>query len=102
MAIGASVRGQKTYKLNDLRRYRPTLSFERHAYITNVFVDEALRGGGIGQRLMDAALAFCRDRRVDSVVLWPTSRSRSLYARNGFAVRDDIMEANLDDGRALK
>ena len=77
----------------------PIVELERHAYITNVFVDEALRGAGIGQRLMDAALAFCREQGVDSVILWPTSRSRTLYARNGFAVRDDIMEANLDDGR---
>jgi GNAT superfamily N-acetyltransferase len=79
----------------------PLVELERHAYITNVFVDEALRGAGIGQRLMDAALAFCREQAVDSVILWPTSRSRTLYARNGLAVRDDIMEANLDDGRAL-
>jgi GNAT superfamily N-acetyltransferase len=79
----------------------PVVELERHAYITNVFVDEALRRAGIGQRLMDAALAYCRDAGVDSVILWPTSRSRTLYARNGFAVRDDIMEASLDDGRDL-
>jgi GNAT superfamily N-acetyltransferase len=79
----------------------PVVELERHAYITNVFVEQTLRGAGIGQRLMDAALAFCRESGVDSVILWPTSRSRTLYARNGFAVRDDIMEANLDDGRAL-
>ena len=79
----------------------PVVELELHAYITNVFVDQALRGGGIGQRLMDAALAYCRERGVDSVILWPTSRSRTLYARNGFAVRDDIMEAVLDGGRDL-
>jgi len=79
----------------------PVVELERHAYITNVFVDEALRGSGVGQRLLDAALAFCREQGVDSAILWPTSRSRTLYARNGFAVRDDIMEANLDQGRAL-
>lgn len=79
----------------------PVVELERHAYITNVFVAEDVRGAGIGQSLMDAALTFCRDNGVDSVILWPTSRSRTLYARNGFAVRDDIMEANLDDGRAL-
>ena len=79
----------------------PVVELERHAYITNVSVDEALRGAGIGQRLMDAALAFCREQGVDSVILWPTSRSRTLYARNGFEVRDDIMEANLDEGRSL-
>jgi len=44
---------------------------------------------------MDAALAFCRELGVDSVILWPTARSRTLFARNGFAVPDDIMEAGL-------
>lgn len=79
----------------------PVVELERHAYITNVFVDEALRGRGIGQRLLDAALAYCREQRVDSVILWPTSRSRTLYERNGFAPRDDLMEATLDAGRDL-
>lgn len=79
----------------------PAPEFEQHAYITNVYVGPAARGAGAGQSLLDAALAFCREARVDSVVLWPTARSRTLYARYGFAVRDDIMEAILDDGRHL-
>ena len=79
----------------------PAPELEMHAYITNVYVRPAQRSSGAGQALMDAALAFCREERVDSVVLWPTARSRTLYARNGFAVRDDIMEAILDDGRHL-
>ncbi|MEP6871726.1 MAG: GNAT family N-acetyltransferase [Anaerolineaceae bacterium] len=77
----------------------PAPEFEQHAYITNVYVRADHRGAGAGEALMDAALAFCRDQRVDSVILWPTARSRTLYARNGFAVRDDIMEAILDNGR---
>jgi len=79
----------------------PAPELEHHAYITNVYVHPEQRGSGAGQGLMDAALAFCREERVDSVILWPTARSRTLYARNGFAIRDDIMEAILDDGRNL-
>ena len=79
----------------------PVPELERHAYITNVYVRPNHRGSGAGQLLLEAALAFCREQRVDSVILWPTARSRALYARNGFAVRDDIMEAILDDGRHL-
>lgn len=77
----------------------PAPELEQHAYITNVYVRPNRRGSGAGQLLLEAALAFCREQRVDSVILWPTARSRTLYARNGFAVRDDIMEAILDDGR---
>ena len=79
----------------------PVIELEKHAYLTNFFVRPELQGQGTGQRILDAALTFCREQRVDSVILWPTQRSRPLYERNGFAVRDDIMEANLDGGRRL-
>jgi ribosomal protein S18 acetylase RimI-like enzyme len=78
----------------------PGPELEHHAYITNVYVDPAARGG-LGQRLMSAALDFCRSQPVDSVILWPTERSRSLYARNGFASPTDMMEAVLDTNRHL-
>ncbi|MBA4179779.1 MAG: GNAT family N-acetyltransferase [Anaerolinea sp.] len=77
----------------------PAAELEWHGYITNVFVHPNARGAGAGSALVEAALVFCREKGVDSVILWPTARSRTLYARHGFAVRDDIMEAILDDGR---
>ena len=46
---------------------------------------------------MDAAMAWCRGNGIDSVILWPTSRSRSLYERHGFAVRGDLLVANLGE-----
>ncbi len=79
----------------------PAPEMEQHAYITNVYVDPADRGAGIGRRLMEAALQFCRENRVDSVILWPTERSRTLYARHGFALPEDMMEAILDSGRDI-
>ena len=65
---------------------------EHHAYITNFYVEEAARGRGIGTQLLRAAINWCEARQVHAVILWPTERSRSLYERHGFAVRDDIME----------
>lgn len=79
----------------------PAPEREEHAYITNVFVDPAARGAGAGGRLLEAALVFCRERGVDSVILWPTDRSRTLYARSGFAEPGDMMELILDSGRDL-
>lgn len=61
----------------------PVRERERHAYLTSLYVRAAARGG-TGARLLAAALAWCRRRAVDTVVLWPTARSRSLYARHGF------------------
>jgi GNAT superfamily N-acetyltransferase len=65
---------------------------ERHAYVSSVYVRPALRGKGTGSALLAAALGACRGLEVDAVILWPTQESRSLYARHGFAVRDDLME----------
>jgi GNAT superfamily N-acetyltransferase len=79
----------------------PGPELEVHGYITNVYVSPALRGSGTGQALMEAALAFCRERGVDSVILWPTERSRTLYARHGFVEPRDMMELVLDPGRDL-
>lgn len=79
----------------------PGPELESHAYITNVFVDPESRGAGAGRLLMVAALAFCREQGVDSVILWPTERSRTLYARHGFVEPDDMMELVMDGGRDL-
>lgn len=69
---------------------------ENHAYLTNFYVEEFARGKGIGSLLLQAAIEWCKRREVDAVILWPTQRSRSLYERNGFAVREDIMGLTLD------
>ena len=70
----------------------PRSEAEHHAYLTNFYVDESARGRGIGTRLLRAVIDWCNTSDVHAIILWPTERSRSLYERNGFAVRDDIME----------
>jgi ribosomal protein S18 acetylase RimI-like enzyme len=72
---------------------------ESHAYITNVYVAPAARGHAAGELLVSTAMTFCRDNDVDSAILWPTARSRTLYARHGVAVRDDLLEAIVTPGR---
>ncbi len=63
---------------------------EHHAYITNVYVLPELRNAGVGALLLEAALAWCRQESIDAVLLWPSERSRSFYARYGFGARDDL------------
>ena len=70
----------------------PVIEPERHAYITNFYVRDVERGRGAGSLLLSAALDWCRESDVHAVVLWPTERSRSLYLRHGFAVREDLPE----------
>jgi GNAT superfamily N-acetyltransferase len=70
----------------------PVEEAEMHAYVTSFYVDPAARNGGVGSALLAACLRECEDIGVDAIILWPTPRSRGLYARHGFSVRDDIME----------
>jgi GNAT superfamily N-acetyltransferase len=63
----------------------------RHAYISNVYVMPAARGG-VGTRLLDAAIEWASAQHVDRIVLWPTSRSRSMYMRHGFTASGDVLE----------
>jgi GNAT superfamily N-acetyltransferase len=68
---------------------------ELHGYISSLFVVAERRGAGIGSALLRACLGECESRGADAVFLWPTPRSRSLYRRHGFEVRDDLLELRL-------
>ena len=48
--------------------------------------------GGVGTRLLEAAIAWASANRVDRIVLWPTSRSQSMYVRHGFAQNGEVFE----------
>jgi GNAT superfamily N-acetyltransferase len=64
---------------------------ERHGYVSNLYVRPAERGG-VGTRLLQAAIAWAKRNGVDRVVLWPTDRSVTLYERAGFTFRGEVME----------
>lgn len=72
----------------------PIIEHEQLAYLSNLYVAPAARGG-IGTRLLDAALAWCRDNQVDRVVLWPTQRSVTLYSSRGFSRGGAVMELKM-------
>jgi GNAT superfamily N-acetyltransferase len=69
----------------------PVVEKETHAYVTNLFVLESARGRGAGSQLLEAAIDECEARDVDTIILWPTPQSRSLYERHGFATTNAIM-----------
>lgn len=64
---------------------------ELHAYITNFFVRPEHRNLGGGRALLRTALASCDDLDVDTIFLWPTSRSTPLYQRFGFTAAEGMM-----------
>jgi ribosomal protein S18 acetylase RimI-like enzyme len=56
------------------------------AYVTNVYVEPALRDEGLGARLLDAAMSYAREHEAAEAVVWPTPRSVAFYERAGFGV----------------
>jgi ribosomal protein S18 acetylase RimI-like enzyme len=54
------------------------------AYVTNVYIEPALRDEGLGARLLDAAMVYAREHDAAEAVVWPTPRSVSFYRRAGF------------------
>ena len=65
---------------------------EFHAYVTNFYVVPKIRGRGLGEKLLNKALAWCRARGADAVILWATAGSKSLYRRYGLVKPADILE----------
>jgi GNAT superfamily N-acetyltransferase len=72
---------------------------ECHAYITNFYLEAFARARGIGSQMLVMAIDWCKKEGTDAVILWPTERSRSLYERQGFAVRDDLLELRFGRSR---
>ncbi len=59
------------------------------AHLRWFIVSEACQGKGVGKRLIDSALVFCRRREYRSVYLWTfegLNAARHLYDKAGFAV----------------
>ena len=69
---------------------------EAHAYLTNFYVVPEMRGRGLGGKLLNKALSWCRAQGVDAVILWATAESKSLYRRSDFTESADILQARGD------
>src|SRR6266705_3208980 len=63
---------------------------ELHAYVTNFYVIPEMRNQGLGKRLLNKALSWCRARRIDAVILWPSPASKLFYHQYGFVERPPI------------
>jgi ribosomal protein S18 acetylase RimI-like enzyme len=60
---------------------------EEAGFIHDILVDESSRGGGIARLLMDAAMAWFRERGVPRAILWTAARNthaQRLFERLGF------------------
>lgn len=69
-----------------------------------VLVDHSARGLGLGGRLVDAALSYCREQECRSIFLETTDglpESQALYEKLGFVVTSDEIDELWDGPRPL-
>lgn len=65
---------------------------ERGAHLRWFIVSDALRGKGIGRRLIDGAVDFCRGRGYPGIYLWTfrgLDAARRLYEKAGFTLSEE-------------
>ena len=63
------------------------------AHLRGFILSEALRGRGVGNRLMQEAVGFCREREYSRVFLWTfdgLDPARHLYEKFGFRLVQEI------------
>jgi len=59
------------------------------AHFRFFFVEPEFRGLGAGNKLIEAAINFCREKKYKSIYLWTFSKlaaARHLYSKNGFRI----------------
>lgn len=70
--------------------------------VHDVYVEESVRGGGVGRRLMDEALAWARQRGAEQVRLYTDEQNlaaRARFAKLGFVQTMREMSLRLGGGR---
>jgi RimJ/RimL family protein N-acetyltransferase len=76
------------------------------AELHRLYVDVSLRGRGLGQKLVETVLAWCREEGVRRLVLWSDTRfehSHRLYRRLGFAqLGERAVEGDINDSREYR
>lgn len=82
-----------------LLRFRPSVWTEKQeAYLQELYVVPPLRGRGIGQALMEAVLATCRDRGAAWIELntgETDTAARGLYTKLGFTNEEGPQGASM-------
>jgi N-acetylglutamate synthase-like GNAT family acetyltransferase len=63
--------------------------------VSSLYLKSEIRGHGVGSELLEICIKTGESVGCDAIFLWPTARSRSLYLRHGFAVREDLLERRI-------
>jgi GNAT superfamily N-acetyltransferase len=76
---------------------RPSRSRDQWGYLTDCYTRPAFRNRGIGQELLRHAAAWAQRQDLEMLLVWPSDRSVSFYARAGFGPDDEARVLRLRD-----
>lgn len=76
---------------------RPSRSSDQWGYLTDCYTRPSFRDKGIGRQLLAHVTAWARTRDLEMLVVWPSERSQTFYARAGFGVDDEVRVLRLRD-----
>ncbi len=62
----------------------------RRGNILNVYTERKFRRRGLARRLVEVAVAWCRENGIDTVILHASSEGRPLYEALGFAATNEM------------
>ncbi len=63
---------------------------ERRGNILNVYTAPDYRRRGLARELMKAALDWCRENQIDTIILHSSPAGRTLYEEMGFAATNEM------------
>lgn len=63
---------------------------ERRGNILNVYTTDSFRRRGLARELMEAVLGWCRENRIDTVILHASPSGRTLYESMGFTPTNEM------------
>ena len=71
---------------------RPWHFVGRYGYVTNLYVEPEERSSGIGSQLLKHVMVWAREKKLDSLMLWPGEDSIEFYEGHGFVRSATAME----------
>jgi GNAT superfamily N-acetyltransferase len=76
---------------------RPSRPRDQWGYLTDCYTRPEFRNQGVGQQLLARVRAWAEAQDLEMLLVWPSDRSESFYARAGFARGDEIRVLHLRD-----
>ncbi|WP_125264448.1 GNAT family N-acetyltransferase [Streptomyces alboflavus] len=74
----------------------PGTTADTLGYVTNFYVCPEYRGRGLGKALLEEVVRHGQQNRLDTLIVWPSERSASLYRRVGFTAPEETLELPIE------